>query len=95
MLVAFPERLTELAARLVEVVREADVTPLAEELRTEELRTAAPLPVEEEARVRLLERGELLRETVDPLRMAVLPSRCPSWAAWEGSQRWPAPHSKP
>jgi hypothetical protein len=87
-----PERLTLEARVADDAALDADVALVPDALLrfTEEERTEAPLrPVEEEERVRTLERADALRETEEPERTATLPSRCPSWAPREGSQRWP------
>lgn len=80
-----PERLTAVVPRLADVALDADEARLADEVRTEEpLREA----LDAEERVRGAVRDVTLRERVDePERTARLPSRCPSWAAREGSQR--------
>ena len=86
-----PERLT-LEARVEDVALDADAALVPDALLrlTDEERTEAPLRAEEEEeRVRTLERTDALREAEEPERTATLPSRCPSWAPREGSQRWP------
>jgi hypothetical protein len=89
----------------VPAVREAPVMPdadrvtaearwLPEEERADELRTVEPLREDDEApeRVTLPPREALREWKEDTPRTEVPVSRCPSWAAMEGSQRWPPPH---